>query len=112
MTEKDDLQMEQLAAGELPASAKTMIRVVYIMGIVMVLLFLVLIGSVIWKSTHRQQADNGKPPPVTDLGLPPGTVVQSMVLTGDRLAVSTGSEVIVVDIRKNVILSRVRVSKQ
>jgi hypothetical protein len=35
-----------------------------------------------------------------------------MLLDGDRLAVNTGSEVFVIDIRKNVILARVRAAAQ
>lgn len=112
MTETAELQQDQQAAPEIPASAKTLLRVVYIMGIILVLLFLLLIGGIIWKATNKASAPVNAAPPVTDLGLPPGTAVQSMILDGDRLAVNTGSEVIVIDIRKNVIISRVKTGAQ
>jgi hypothetical protein len=113
MTETAELQNGQQPSAEIPASARTLLRVVYIMGIILVLLFLLLIGGIIWKATNRTQPPSAEaPPPVTDLGLPPGTSVQSMLLDGDRLAVNTGSEVFVIDIRKNVILARVRAAAQ
>ena len=90
-----------------PALAKLLLRVVYIMGIILVLLFMILVGGIIWKSMKK-----GEPvaPPVAaalDLALPAGTSVQAMELDNDRLAVNTGAEIIIIDIRKNVILSRI-----
>ena len=38
---------------EIPASARRLLRVVYIMGIVLVLLFLTLIAAIIWKANHK-----------------------------------------------------------
>lgn len=109
MTETAELQNAEQVATELPASAKTLLRVVYIMGVILMLLFLLLVGGIIWKAMNRPPAPaTGAPGPVVDLGLPAGTVIQSMVLDGDRLVLSAGSEVIVVDLRKNVILSRIR----
>ena len=47
------------------------------------------------------------PPAQIDLGLPAGTAVQSMALDGDRLAINTGAEIIIVDVRKNEVISRI-----
>ena len=107
-----ELPQDQQTTGEIPASAKTLLRVVYIMGIILVLLFLLLVGGIIWKASNRAAPVAPAAPPVTALGLPEGTAIQSMLLDGDRLAISTGTEVIVIDIRKNVILSRVKTGAQ
>ena len=50
MNESDPLQTGEAASMELPPSARRMLRVVYIMGIVLVLLFLVFIAAIIWKA--------------------------------------------------------------
>jgi hypothetical protein len=79
---------------------------VYIMGGLLVLMLLGLIGGILWKATHRTEP----PPPETQLmslGLAAGTEARTMTLDGDRLAINTGSEIIVVDIRKNAVLSRI-----
>ena len=78
------------------------------MGVILALLFLLLVGGIIWKSMNRAPAPAGGAAPVVDLGLPAGTAIQQMILDGDRLAISTGAEIIVVDVRKNLILSRVK----
>lgn len=104
--ETAELPQDQTMPVAPPASAKLLLRVVYIMGIILVLLFLTLIGGIIWKSMNK--AEPAVPvAALLDLALPAGTSVQAMELDGDRLAVNTGTEIIIVDIRKNVILSRI-----
>ncbi len=82
---------------------------VYIMGGLLVLMLVGLIGGIIWKVTHRTEA-----PPVEtklfELGLSAGTQIQAMELDGDRLAVNTGREIIVIDIKKNAVLSRISIA--
>ena len=79
---------------------------VYIMGGLLVLMLVGLIGGIIWKVTHRAEA-----PPVEakllDLDLASGMQVQAMELDGDRLAINTGREIIVIDIKKNAVISRI-----
>ena len=78
------------------------------MGGLLVLMLVGLIGGIIWKATHRSEA----PPPAAqllDLGLAAGTQVQNLQLDGDRLAIHAGQEIIVVDIRKNAVLSRITI---
>lgn len=84
-----------------------MLRVVYIMGVILVLLFLALIATIIWKANHKPAA--APPPPVQSLGLglPQGADIRSASLDGDRLVVTTATEVIVVDLKKNAVISRV-----
>jgi hypothetical protein len=92
--------------GELPPHVKLLKRVVYIMGVILLLLFVALIAGIVWKAKHRQpEAAPG--PQVLDLGLPAGVSVKQMMLDGDRLALDIGSEVLVVDTRRNVVLQRI-----
>ncbi len=84
---------------------------VYIMGGLLVLMLVGLIGGIIWKITHRAET----PPPVTqllNLGLATGTQIQAMELAGDRLALNTGKEIIVIDIRKNAVISRISITPE
>lgn len=92
---------------ELPPSARRMLRVVYIMGVILVLLFLALIATIIWKANRKPVAAPAPEIQSLTLGLPQGTDVRSTSLDGDRLVITTAREVIVVDIRKNAILSRI-----
>lgn len=80
---------------------------VYIMGGLLVLMFVVLIGGIAWKVTHRGET----PVPeakLIELGLPAETRVNQMTLDGDRLAIDTGPEIIVVDVRKGAVISRIK----
>jgi hypothetical protein len=105
--ETAELPQDQTPPEGPPASARLLLRVVYIMGVILVLLFLTLVTGIIWKATRK--AEPVTPPAAArlELGLAPGAAVRTMELDGDRLAVDTGTEIIIVDIRKNVILSRI-----
>lgn len=82
---------------------------VYIMGGLLVLMFLGLIGGIVWKVTHKVEPAQ----PTTQLlglALPAGSEVRSLQLDGDRLAIDTGSEIIIVDWKRNAVLSRISLS--
>jgi hypothetical protein len=104
MNESDPLQTGEAASMELPPSARRMLRVVYIMGIVLVLPF---VAAIIWKANHKAPPKPEPPPQNLYLGLPPGAAITSASLDGDRLVITTAHEVIVVDVKKNVIISRI-----
>ena len=91
----------------MPPAARLLLRIVYIMGIILVLLFLTLVGGIIWKSTRKAEPKPPAPPATLRLALPEGTDIRSAEIGGDRLVLNTGREVIVIDLRKNVILSRI-----
>ena len=80
---------------------------VYIMGGLLVLMFVGLIGGIVYKVTTRGDAPPLQTKSLT-LGLDPGTLVGQMVLDGDRLALNTDTEIIVIDIRKGTIVARIR----
>lgn len=87
-----------------------MLRVVYIMGVVLVLLFLTLIGAIIWKAARKPAVPPVPAPSALSLGLPQGTDLRDAQLDGDKLVINTGREVIVIDLRKNAIISRISAS--
>ena len=107
MSESDPLQAGDAAPMELPPSARRMLRVVYIMGIILVLLFLALIATIIWKANRKPALAPVPEIQSLTLGLPQGADIRSASLDGDRLIITMAREVIVVDIRKNAILSRI-----
>ncbi len=90
-----------------PPAARLLLRIVYIMGIILVLLFLTLVGGIIWKSARKADPKPVAPPAELSLGLQQGVDIRSAEIDGDRLVLNTGREVIVIDIRKNTILSRI-----
>ena len=86
------------------AGQKKLLRVVYVVGLLLVLLFLALIGGIIWKATQPKPV----PPAVEqvqDLKLDPASI-RHIALNGDRLAVTTDREVVVIDLRSKSVLLR------
>jgi hypothetical protein len=84
---------------------------VYIMGGLLIIMLVVLIGGIIWKANHKTEA----PPDVPKIfgaGIAPGTLIDEVTLNGDRLAIRAGGEVVVVDVKKGSIISRVRLFEQ
>ena len=108
MNRPDDLQMQHDAQPVgMPPSTRILLRVVYIMGIILVLLFLTLVGGIIWKATQKADPKPIVPPAELSLGLPQGADIRSAEIDGDRLVLNTGREVIIIDLRKNTIMSRI-----
>jgi hypothetical protein len=108
MNEPIDTETQETApAAGLAPNARILLRVVYTMGIILVLLFLLLIGAIIFKSSRKADPSVAVPPAALNLGLQQGSDIRSAAIDGDRLVVNTGREVIVVDIKKNLIISRV-----
>ena len=86
------------------ASQKKLLRLVYIMGLLLVLLFLGLIGGVVWKAMKP------KPPAAAQdmsmgLGLSSADIT-SVELDGNTMAITTKGEIIVVDFAKRKVLLR------
>ena len=108
MNEPDELQLQDgpQAAG-VPPSARLLLRVVYIMGIILVLLFLTLVGGIIWKSARKADPKPIAPPADAEPRPAAGSDIRTAEIDGDRLVLNTGREVIVIDLRKNAIVSRI-----
>ncbi len=81
-----------------------LLRLVKIMGVVLVLLFLGLIGGIIWKATHKPPA-----PPETDividLGIDPASI-RLMAMDGNTLAITTDKDILVIDVAKRKVILR------
>ncbi len=90
---------------EVQATPKALLRLVYSMGIVLVLLFLGFIAAVIWKASARKVAVATTPE--IELGLQGAKVLSSTMQDG-QLLVTTENELIVVDVGRKAIVLRVR----
>jgi hypothetical protein len=81
-------------------------KLVYIMGIILLLLFFGLVAGIIYKANHRAPVV----PPETQvlgLGLPPDEKFSSVTLTGDKLTINTGRTVYVIDVPSKRVILRV-----
>jgi hypothetical protein len=85
---------------------KALLRLVYIMGIVLVLLFLGFIAAVIWKGkAPKKPVSVGTP----EMELPlNGSKVISSALQDGQLLITTENELIVVDVARKTILLKVK----
>ena len=86
-----------------PGPSKGLLRLVKILGVVMVLLFLALIGGIIWKATHR--APFAVREVVLELGVDPAAI-RHLALDGNNLAIATDRELLVVDVGKRKVIMR------
>ena len=86
------------------AGQKKLLRVVYVMGLLLVLLFLALIGGIIWKATQPKPL-----PPVETLTMGLGLKaadIRDVDVDGGTLAITTASELIVIDTTRRKVLLR------
>jgi hypothetical protein len=110
MTDTDNLQQDGKADAALQTAPRFLLYTVYIMGVVLVLLLIALIAGIIWKARSRGVEVKAEVPSV-DVGLPAGAEVSGMQLDGDRLAIHAGDEIIIVDLRRNAVVSRVKLAR-
>jgi hypothetical protein len=111
MTMDGRVGLPENQAGETPPQpgVRLLLATVYIMGIVLVLLLIGLVGGIIWKmSNNKDQAAVPAAVPVLDLGLAAGVSVQNMAVDGDRLVLNTGSEILVVDLKRSRVVLRIQ----
>ncbi len=87
-----------------PGPSKGLIFLVKAMGVVLVLLFLALIGGIIWKATHKAPPA-AAPDIVMDLGLEPASI-RHLELDGNNLVITTDKELMVLDIKLRKVLLR------
>ncbi len=99
----DKIQMSEEKYVPTPAQKK-LLRLVYTMGLALALLFLLLIAGLVWKSQ--------KPKPVTtaaDLSIGLGVKssdIKSTELNNGQMAITTNTEIIVIDVSKRKVLLR------
>ena len=91
--------------GESQAIApKGLLRLVYILGIVLILLFLAVIAGVVWKAS-KPKAILKPADLAVSLGLK-ASDVKNVVLDGGQVLITTTSEIIVIDVAKKKLLLR------
>ena len=87
-----------------PGPPKGLLFLVKALGVILLLLFLGLIGGIIWKATNK-----APPSPATDvimdLQIDP-KAVSHMELNGNNLALTTDTEIVVIDVAKRKVLLR------
>jgi hypothetical protein len=86
-----------------PGPSKSLLRLVKVLGLVMALLFLALIGGIIWKATHKPAPDVRDV--VFDLGVDPASI-RHLAVDGNTLAIATEREILVIDVAKRKIIMR------
>jgi hypothetical protein len=92
--------------GVAPPVNRFLVFAVYFMGAALVLLFLGLIGGIIYKIKNRVTLPSGTG--LVELGLPANTEVREAILTGDKLTINTGTEVFIVEVSTRKVLLRVK----
>ena len=81
-------------------------KLVYIMGIILLLLFLALVAGIIYKANHRAPAIVLETQTL-GIGLPPDEKFTNVVLTGDKLTLNAGRTVYVIDVPTHRVILRV-----
>ena len=106
MDETEELQKGQADPQSLSPGTRVLLRTVYIMGVILVLLMIALVAGIVWKATNRKPSALAEAARI-DLGLAPGVEILGTELEGDRLAVTTRDQIIVIDLRKRRIEARI-----
>jgi hypothetical protein len=92
--------------GEAPPVNRFLVFAVYFMGALIILLFLGLIGGIIYKIKNRAVVPEGTG--LVELGLPASSQVREAILTGDKLTINTGTDVFIVEVSTRKVLLRVK----
>ncbi len=89
---------------------------VYIMGGLLVIMLVVLLGGIAWKVSRGKAPEEPPKPSLVEIATPPGATISGITLDGSNMAVHVVSgsahEVVVVDTKKGVIVSRVRLKPE
>lgn len=89
---------------------------VYIMGGLLVIMLVVLLGGIAWKATRGKTPEEPPKVNLVEIGAPAGATIGSVTLDGNTMAVQVtaggAQEVVVVDTKKGVIVSRVRLKPE
>lgn len=95
-------------AGETPPVNKFLLRLVTWLGVILLLLFFALVGGIIYKSANKPKPSQNPADVLLGIGLPPNEKFESVVLSGDRLTVNTGSQIYVIDVPARRVLLKVQ----
>ena len=89
---------------------------VYIMGGLLVIMLVVLLGGIAWKVTRGKAPEVLPKASLVEIATPAGATIAGVTLDGNTMAVQVvaggAQEVVVVDTRKGVVVSRVRLKPE
>lgn len=89
---------------------------VYIMGGLLVIMLVALLGGIAWKATRGKAPEEPPKASLVEIGVPAGATIGAVTLDGNTMAVQVSAggtqEVVVVDTKKGVIVSRVRLKPE
>jgi hypothetical protein len=89
---------------------------VYIMGGLLVIMLLVLLGGIAWKVTRGKAPEEPPKPSLVEIATPAGATIAGVTLDGNSMAVQVIAggthEVVVVDTKKGIIVSRIRLKPE
>ena len=86
--------------------SRRLLKLVYIMGVILLLLFFALVAGIIYKAKNRAEVAPAEAQ-VLGIGLPPDEKFTDVVLSGDRLTINAARTVYVIDVRTNRVILRV-----
>jgi len=86
------------------------------MGGLLVIMLVVLLGGIAWKATRSKGPEEPPKASLVEIATPAGATISDVTLDGNSMAVHVVSganhEVVVVDTKKGVIISRVRLKPE
>ena len=98
--------MSDLDEPVVSVQSKRLLKLVYIMGIILLLLFFGLVAGIIYKAKNKAEVVVPETQSL-GIGLPPDEKFTDVVLSGDRLTINAGRTVYVIDVRTNRVILRV-----
>jgi hypothetical protein len=103
MSDQDHSNSDGPVDGDVPVALRWL---VYIMGGLLVLMFLATMFGLAWKLKHRWTDPPPPPPPALNLNFS-GEDVKHMALDGNRLAITAAHEIVVVDVTTGQAILRI-----
>ncbi|MGE0213421.1 MAG: DUF6476 family protein [Parvibaculaceae bacterium] len=109
---EEGFRAEEAAVPPDARNVRILKRVVYILGILIVVGTLALIGGIVWKAGQLASVRAPQGFGEASLPVPKGAVVRHMAFDGDRLAVTVEaegmSEILLIDPRQGSLAGRIR----
>ena len=69
-------------------------------------------GGIVWKITQRPTSATPASPAAFDLGLAADEAIVATTVDGDRLVVTTSRGIVIVDLKRNAVVTRITARPQ
>ena len=99
--------MSDLGEPVVSEQSKRLLKLVYIMGIILLLLFFALVAGIIYKAKNKPAVLTSTETQQLGIGLPPDEKFTDVVLTGDKLTINAGRIIYVIDVPSHRVILRV-----